>query len=442
MAMPDLNKGAMAPVCDEADLSERAVTGTIPTELHGILMRNGPNPLDGRFAGTDVLSWWPEAAMLHGVAFADGRCTGYRNRWVRTRRWATHADCGQTSQRLDSNPNVNVIAHAGAVLALAEGGPPVTINDRLDTLGQWQAHSSFASGMTAHPKIDPHTHELITFKADWQQPWLRYGVLDAKGQETFATQIEVSAPAMMHDMAITATHSILMDLNVGYDFQMLQRGYRLPIRWFDSRQSRLALIPRHGGPVAWFNIAPCFIQHVVNAYDAPDNTIVLQVVRYPWYFRENPDQRTMAENPLGVLWQYTIDPVRGCVREQQLDELAIELPRINESFTGRQHRYLYAVEQPSTVEMRGLVRYDLHTGNTQHHRVAPGDQNSEPIFVPRPGATAEDDGWLLVSVYKQATHTNEIRILDATDIHAAPVATIDLQRRIPAGFHGAWIAAR
>ncbi len=264
MAMPDLNKGAMAPVCDEADLSERAVTGTIPTELHGILIRDGPNPLDGRFAGTDVLSWWPEAAMLHGVAFADGRCTGYRNRWVRTRRWATHADCGQTSQRLDSNPNVNVIAHAGAVLALAEGGPPVTINDRLDTLGQWQAHSSFASGMTAHPKIDPHTHELITFKADWQQPWLRYGVLDAKGQETFATQIEVSAPAMMHDMAITATHSILMDLNVGYDFQMLQRGYRLPIRWFDSRQSRLALIPRHGGPVAWFNIAPCFIQHVVN----------------------------------------------------------------------------------------------------------------------------------------------------------------------------------
>ena len=63
MAPADLNRGALAPVADEAELTDLVVTGTIPEELTGTLLRNGPNPFGGRFAGSDVLDWWPEAAM-------------------------------------------------------------------------------------------------------------------------------------------------------------------------------------------------------------------------------------------------------------------------------------------------------------------------------------------------------------------------------------------
>jgi carotenoid cleavage dioxygenase len=49
---------------------------------------------------------------------------------------------------------------------------------------------------------------------------------------------------MMHDMAITESRSILMDLSVGYDFSMLEQGYRIPIRWQDARQSRLGAVQR------------------------------------------------------------------------------------------------------------------------------------------------------------------------------------------------------
>jgi hypothetical protein len=84
----DLNRGALAPVADEADLVDLPVTGAIPPELDGTLLRNGPNPPAGRFEGNDVLSWWPEAAMLHAISFERGRATGYRNRWLRTQRWA------------------------------------------------------------------------------------------------------------------------------------------------------------------------------------------------------------------------------------------------------------------------------------------------------------------------------------------------------------------
>lgn len=392
MSIPDLNSGALALVADEHTSKLQVISGEIPPELNGTLVRNGPNPLTVQFIGQDVLNWWPEAAMLHAVSFNDGSVTSYRNRWVRTQNWANHTGADETF--VDTNPNVNVVNHAGLTLALAEGGIPLVTNEQLETLGESTAHPSFAKGLTAHPKIDSQTGELMAFGADWNEPWLRYVVLDANGTETLDMTVEVPAPAMMHDMAITARYSILMDLNVAYDFSMMAQGYRIPIHWHDERQSRLCITPRHGGEVRWVDIAPCFIQHVVNAHDTADGGIEL------------------------------------------------ELPRINESYIGRAHRYSYCVVQPSAEEMRGIVQHDAITGATVHHEVAPPDQNSEPVFVAKPGATKEDDGWLLVCVYRTDTDSSEIQILEAADISCPPVAVVALQRRILAGFHGAWIDGR
>lgn len=439
MAVIDLNAGAAAAVTNEVDLADLAVTGTIPRDLDGTLLRNGPNPLRGRFEGNDVLSWWAEAAMLHGISFEDGRVTAYRNRWARTQRWAQVHDPDNAPSLLDTNPNVNVLLHAGEILALSEGGAPLAITAELETLGASRRHLGLAGGMTAHPKVDPRTGELMSFRADWKKPWLRYGVTDAKGRQSIDIEIELPSPSMMHDMAITATRSILLDLNVAYDFSMLSRGHRMPLRWHGERQARIGVIPRHGGAMRWFEVTPCFILHVVNAYDADSSTVVLDVVRYPWYLRLADNAAAFDDNPLGVLWRYVIDLERGTVTEKQIDDAGIELPRINESRTGCPYRFLYAVEQPANTEMRGIVRYDLEGGPMQRYSVPEGDQNSEPVFVPRSDASGEDDGWLLVCVYRMATDTSDLVILDGRDIENDPIATIRLPRRIPAGFHGAWL---
>ncbi|PQV50074.1 carotenoid cleavage dioxygenase [Paraburkholderia sp. BL21I4N1] len=364
MTTLDLNAGAMAPVVDEVDLIDLPVTGTLPPELNGVLVRNGPNPLSGRFAGNDVLSWWPEAAMLHAVSFQQGRAVRYCNRWARTKRWAQAQDFAATSSVLDTNPNVNVLVHAGEILALAEGGAPLAITAELKTLGAARNHAGLMQGVTAHPKIDPLTGELMTFRAGWDKPWLRYGVTDAHGNTTVDMEIELPSrsPSMMHDMAITATRSILFDLNVAYDFSMLSRGYRMPLRWHDDRQARIGVMPRHGGAMRWFEVKPCLIQHVVNAYDVNATTVVLDVVRYPEYLGVSPGGAGFLDNPLGVLWRYVIDLDRGTVDETPLDDTGIELPRINETRTGQPYRFLYAVEQPTNTEMRGVVRYDLERG--------------------------------------------------------------------------------
>ena len=440
MTMPDLNAGALAPVGDEVAVPDPAVAGVIPRELNGTLIRNGPNPLGGRFRGDSVLDWWPEAAMLHALSFRDGRAVEYRNRWVRTRRWAEARGRADADAFPDTNPNVNVVHHAGALLAMAEGGAPVAVTRRLDSDHMPDWLGPLAMGCGAHVKQDRHTGELVTFRSGWESPQVSCAVHGPEGQSLSAFTVELEATAsipMMHDIAITASRTVLLDLNVGYDLSMLSRGYRLPLRWFDDRPARLGVLPRHGGSVRWYEIEPCFIQHVVNAYDDADGTLVLEAVRYPWYFRAAPDGSFEAD-PLGLLWRYRLDPASGRAHEEQIDDVFVELPRINEWHTGRRHDVLYAVEQPSTEEMRGLTRIHRRTGERQRFEVPPGDQNSEPVFVPRPGAADEDDGWLLACIYRRATDTSDVVILDARDIRR-PVATVSLPRRIPAGFHGAWI---
>jgi hypothetical protein len=105
--------------------------------------------------------------MLHAISFSNGHVTSYRNRWVKTQNWANHT--GAEGTFIDTNPNVNIINHAGLTLALAEGGIPLVTNEQLETLGESKIHPSFAKGLTAHPKIDPQTGELMTFRADWNE---------------------------------------------------------------------------------------------------------------------------------------------------------------------------------------------------------------------------------------------------------------------------------
>ena len=78
-------------------------------------------------------------------------------------------------------------------------------------------------------------------------------------------------------------------------------------------------------------------------------------------------------------------------------------------------------------------------GTTVEHDYGPGRMTLEPVFVPREGATDEDDGWVMSYVYDATTDRSDVVILDAQDFTGDPVATIHLPVRVPFGFHGNWI---
>jgi carotenoid cleavage dioxygenase-like enzyme len=87
-----------------------------------------------------------------------------------------------------------------------------------------------------------------------------------------------------------------------------------------------------------------------------------------------------------------------------------------------------------------LLRHDLHTGVTTRHDFGPQRTPGEMVFVPRHAHSAEDDGWLMGFVHNHDTNRGEFHVLNAADVSGPAQAVVPLPVRIPAGFHGNWIA--
>jgi carotenoid cleavage dioxygenase len=85
------------------------------------------------------------------------------------------------------------------------------------------------------------------------------------------------------------------------------------------------------------------------------------------------------------------------------------------------------------------VKFDLARGTSACRTFAPGERPGETIFIPAPGGDVEDDGWLMCYVYDGASGSSRLLVLDASDVAAAPLASVALPQRVPLGFHGNWI---
>jgi len=196
-------------------------------------------------------------------------------------------------------------------------------------------------------------------------------------------------------------------------------------------------MPRGGSnaDVRWFEIAPCYVFHPLNAYEDEQGGIVMDVARYPELWRQDSSASWLAS-----LHRWRIDLRAGRVSEGPLDDHTVEFPRFDERRAGRAHRYGYAVGRAAN---RGtgttLVKYDLGRGVTTAHDFGSGHVPDEPVFVPASPTSAEDEGWLLSYVYDAGRGSSDLVILDGADFSGKPVATASLPQRVPFGFHGSFI---
>ncbi|WP_343710099.1 carotenoid oxygenase family protein [Mycobacterium sp.] len=417
-----------APVGDELTAFDLPVDGAIPAELDGWYLRNGPNP---RQRGGH---WFTGDGMIHGVRLQGGRAAWYRNRWVRTesfeRPFPVYGPDG-TRNLHSSVANTHVVRHAGRTLALSESSLPYEITNELATLGVYDFGGKLANSMTAHPKLCPDTGELHFFGyGSLLAPHVTYHRADASGELVVNRGVEVGGLTMMHDFALTAGHVIFLDLPVVFDLDVaLRRDGDVPYRWRDDYGARLGVLRRDDphGPMRWFDVEPCYVFHVVNAYDHADS-IVLHVVRYSrlWRGTSGFDTDTHA-----VLWRWTIDLADGTVNETQLDDRGVEFPRIDDRRTGSPARYAV------TVGSGALIRYDLDRGGADEQRLGAAEPG-EAVFAPAAGSD-EASGWYLCYVYDPSRDGSDLLVIDASDFSAEPVARVRLPRRVPHGLHGSWI---
>ena len=440
-------RGNFAPVLAERnDDIDLPVTGIVPPDLEGRLLRNGPNPAVLPVDDTDY-HWFSGDGMVHAISLAGSRATGYRNRWVRTRALAARTGTPPPrgpAEPIDGPANTHVIRHAGTTLALVESGFPHALSTDLSRARVHDFDGALASPMTAHPKVDPATGELVFFGCDvFGPPFLRYHVADATGCLVRTEEIDVPKATMIHDFGVTATRAVFLDLPVVFDLELAGAGRSIPYRWMPEAGARVGVMPRAGGnaQVRWIGIDPVYVFHVLNCFDDGDG-VIIDVVRYDTAFDTAPGEVISLGTP--VLARWTVDLGADRVTEQRLDDTAVEFPRVGEEVAGLRHRYGYCTrlgEHPAEPGYRGLVKYDLVRDESV--RFDPGEHLSpgEPVFVKAADGRGEDEGWILSVMYDAARDASDLVILDATSFAGPPVATVHLPARVPFGFHGSWVPA-
>ena len=456
--------GNHAPVRTESDAPDLIIDGDLPGELRGTLYRNGPNPL---YPPRDRYHPFSGDGMLHAFHIADGTVR-YRNRWVRTAKWRADRAAGESlfgafGNPLTSDPraqgvpfnvaNTSVVWHGGKLLALEEGNPPVWLDpETIETVGPWTFADKLAGPMTAHPKVDPSSGEMLFFGYSvdgFGSAAMGFHVADRAGGLVRTERFDAPYASMVHDFVVTERHIVfpIFPATLSVDRVVAGGPY---IAWEPTRASQLGVMTRTETTAAlrWRPMAPCYAFHPVNAFDR-NGEIVADMVVYPAApgfpgvdgSRGNPAH---AEARL-ERWTFAVDGSTDDVRRQPLDDLPCEFPRCDERFAGLPYRHAFysaAVHSdPRAVLFDTIAHLDIDAGRRRCWTVPAGDLVSEPIFVPRHPTAPEGDGWLLTVVYRAETQRSDVVVLDTADVAAGPIATAHLDGRVPNGFHGTWRAA-
>lgn len=436
------------PVPDEIDAVDLPVEGALPPQLCGRYLRNGANPLPGEQRAHPFTGH----GMVHGVRLRAGRAEWYRNRWVRTRALAGRRFFTLRGIDLSAVPaNTHVISHGGRLLTLVEQGLPYEIDRDLETVGCCDFDGRLRTAMTAHPKTHPVTGELHFYGYSPRRPYLTYHRLSADGALVVSRPVDVAGPTMMHDFAITSHHVVWLDLPLTFQWRRLVGG--MPFGWDDRYGARLGVM-RQDDPdarVRWYEIDPCYVFHVGTAHEDAQGRIVVDGARYSPAAIATMWHRTPPAVPSGGdpaaraaatgkarMHRWTLDPATGGVEEAPLHDRGLEMPTLDDTRTGLDARYRYAIV--SDPRENAVVRMDLRDGGATSLELGPDVVAGEAVFVPAryDAGRAEDEGWLLTITTTRDGRASQLLVLDADDVRRV-VARVQLPRGVPAGFHGSWI---
>ena len=442
-----------APVDDEIDAVDLAVSGELPVALDGLFLRNGPNPA---FEPQDPYRWFGGDGMVHGIWLSGGRAARYRNRWVRTFGLELERREGrcllptlgiprepvpealERGELVKNAANTHIISHGGKLLCLFESGEPYELDDQLETVGSYRFDGNLQGPMTAHPKVDPATGKLHFFGYAPFEPWLRYHCSDTSGELTVSEEVTLPRPVMMHDFAITDQSAVFLDSPLVFDLEHAMQG-GAAFRWLPEHGMRLGVLPFDDpGGIQWYDVPePGFAFHTYNAWRDGEKTVLVCGRKAQVEFDGAPPKEPES------LWRYTIDPGTGKVSSEQLNDQHAVLPRIDDRRTGQPTRYGYAagiVGHKGMMDWDALVRFDLVSGAHVAYRWPPGSICGEPVFAPDPDRSGELDGWVLQLVQEPSGAKTELCVLNAADIELGPVARVHLPQLVPNGFHGSWVA--
>lgn len=452
------------------------IEGEVPLQLTGTLFRNGPGLLD--IAGTPIHHPFDGDGMISAFSFNEGKVQ-FRNRFVRTEAYLQEQAAQQILYRgvfgtkkpggwlnnafdlqLKNIANTGVIYWGGKLLALWEAAEPYRLDPKtLETIGIDYLDGVLQPGdaFAAHPWIDPSCVMdngapcLVNFRV---APGLssKISIFEFAPDGKLLRRHAHSIPgfSFIHDFAITPNYCIFFQNAVSFNpfpFLFGWRGAGECVDFQPDKPTTVVLIPRNpdNRQVKTFKVQSGFVFHHANAFEA-EGKVYIDSIAYDSLPQVQPDSNykevDFASLDPGKLWRFSLDLEEGTVERKLLESTCCEFPTLHPDRVGRDYRYLYFGAAHNNTgrnaPLQAIMKLDLQTGNREQHSFAPSGYVSEPIFVPKPNAEAEDRGWVLTLVYDGSQHRSTLAILDAQNLEAKAIALLHLKHHIPYGLHGSW----
>jgi carotenoid cleavage dioxygenase len=273
---------------------------------------------------------------------------------------------------------------------------------------------------------------------------MSYGVTAADGTVKQRHDFQAPYASMVHDFMVTENHVLFPVLPLTGSLERAMSG-KPAFAWEPQKGSYVGVMRRDAdvSTIRWFNTEACYVFHPMNAWEAGDK-LYCDVMRYdvaPLFPNADGSPGARAAARL-VRWTFDLSADSNAIKEEPLDDLDGEFPRVDPRVETRQHRHGWYAADPGggkTIRQSGLAHLDLKTGKRQVYELNGGDAASEPVFTPRSAEAPEGDGWVTAVIYRAGEDRSDFLVFEAQDLAKGPIATAEMPRRVPFGFHGNWV---
>ena len=316
---------------------------------------------------------------------------------------------------------------------------------------------------TAHAQRDPAGGGWINVGTQIAPPlWSQYHIFrlsdDAPAERQILASIpcaDGAAPNWLHSFALTKDKVVVFEQPAAYSVAAmvgLASASHGSIQWSPEEGTRVHVLDRATNALTTHVVEPAFFFfHVANAFDAPDGSgdVMVDLCSFDGpeivtalRLDRLTDDALATDLPESRLVRLTVSAGGGPPTTRPLDDVHVtggfsDLPTIAPGVTGvPSYRFVYSIgaARPTVVSNR-LVKTDVSGRGGDAAFEVEGMLPGEPLFVPRPGGTEEDDG-VVLAIGTDPEGSTSLYVLDARTMRL--VARCRSAIALPAGFHGEW----
>jgi torulene dioxygenase len=329
------------------------------------------------------------------------------------------------------------------------------------------------SGRSAAHPIVGEDGTIFNYVLDLEQEPPTYHVFrisPPEGETKIMASITDAPPAYIHSMFGTEKHIIL----IVWQADLTQQGKTVLSSigpWNPNRKALFYVVDReNGGLVGKYESPDTFFAfHEINSFEDEEGNIFIDLPRMDddgflnaakvTSLRANlgSPNATSKQDLSGAFTRYRLPHISECGskktpatnstsipwRKAEIDfsldyKLAnLELPRINPTNQGRPYRYAYGIHTETTGYFAdSIIKIDTELESWKVWEPETRHLPSEPVFIGRPGAEAEDDGVLVTVAMDAVARRSSLVFLDAQTL--TEIARAKMPIVMGYGFHGAW----